>query len=95
LARHPRAASLPDAYPGGSSLVVCGTGSSIWLGRTRHKQLTYIGNAPNFIVYAIPQEHGIKMPNFFGYMLWAAVVLVSLFALLTLLPIAPILEMLA
>lgn len=33
------------------------------------------------------------MPNFFGYMLWAGVVLVPLFALLTLLPIAPLLKL--
>ena len=54
--------------------------------------LTYIGNAPNFMVYAIAQERGVKMPNFFGYMLLAAVVLLPLFALLTLLPISPILR---
>jgi Na+/H+ antiporter NhaD/arsenite permease-like protein len=54
--------------------------------------LTYIGNAPNFMVYAIAQERGIKMPNFFSYMLWATLVLVPLFGLLTLLPIAPLLK---
>ena len=44
------------------------------------------------MVYAIAQQHGVKMPNFFAYMLWAAVALVPLFALLTFLPIAPILK---
>ena len=34
-----------------------------------------------------------KMPSFFGYLLWAALILVPLFVLLTLLPIAPILKL--
>ena len=54
--------------------------------------LTYIGNAPNFMVAAIATESGIKMPSFFGYLLWAAVILVPLFLLLTLLPVAPVLR---
>lgn len=45
--------------------------------------LTYIGNAPNFIVYAIAVERGVKMPSFFGYMLWSGAVLLPVFALLT------------
>jgi Na+/H+ antiporter NhaD/arsenite permease-like protein len=28
--------------------------------------LTYIGNAPNFMVAAIANERGVKMPSFFG-----------------------------
>ncbi|WP_083213775.1 MULTISPECIES: sodium:proton antiporter [unclassified Ensifer] len=40
---------------------------------------TYIGNAPNFMVYAIARERGIKMPNFFGYMLWSGAVLIPTF----------------
>ena len=55
--------------------------------------LTYIGNAPNLMVYAIAQERGIKMPSFFAYTLWAAALLVPLFLLLTLLPMAPILKL--
>ena len=31
---------------------------------------------------------GVKMPNFFGYMLWSAVVLLPVFAVLTVLLIA-------
>jgi Na+/H+ antiporter NhaD/arsenite permease-like protein len=45
--------------------------------------LTYIGNAPNFMVYAIAVERGVKMPSFFGYMVWSGVVLLPIFALLT------------
>ncbi|MGD9913186.1 MAG: sodium:proton antiporter [Rhizobiaceae bacterium] len=42
---------------------------------------TYIGNAPNFMVYAIARERGVRMPSFFGYMLWSGLVLIPIFAL--------------
>ena len=42
---------------------------------------TYIGNAPNFMVYAIAREQGIRMPSFFGYMLWSGAVLIPTFFL--------------
>ena len=45
---------------------------------------TYIGNAPNFMVYAIARRAGVLMPSFFGYMLWSGLILLPLFALLTL-----------
>jgi Na+/H+ antiporter NhaD/arsenite permease-like protein len=41
---------------------------------------TYIGNAPNFMVYAIARDAGVKMPGFFGYMLWSGAILLPLFA---------------
>lgn len=40
---------------------------------------TYIGNAPNFMVKAIAEENGIRMPSFFGYMGWSASILVPTF----------------
>ncbi|MBE1206498.1 sodium:proton antiporter [Aminobacter carboxidus] len=40
---------------------------------------TYIGNAPNFMVYAIARESGVSMPGFFGYMLWSGAVLIPTF----------------
>jgi Na+/H+ antiporter NhaD/arsenite permease-like protein len=40
---------------------------------------TYIGNAPNFMVYAIAREQGVNMPSFFGYMLWSGAVLIPVF----------------
>jgi Na+/H+ antiporter NhaD/arsenite permease-like protein len=46
---------------------------------------TYIGNAPNFMVRAIAEESGVEMPSFFGYMAWSGLILLPLFALLTLL----------
>jgi Na+/H+ antiporter NhaD/arsenite permease-like protein len=50
--------------------------------------MTYIGNAPNLMIYAIAVERGVKMPSFFGYMLWSAVVLLPIFAALTLVLLA-------
>jgi Na+/H+ antiporter NhaD/arsenite permease-like protein len=44
---------------------------------------TYIGNAPNFMVLSIAKGHGVKMPSFFGYMLWSGLVLLPAFALVT------------
>ena len=44
---------------------------------------TYIGNAPNFMVKAVAEESGIRMPSFFGYMAWSCGILVPLFVLLT------------
>ncbi len=46
---------------------------------------TYIGNAPNFMVYAIARDAGVKMPGFFGYMLWSGAILLPLFAVVGLL----------
>jgi Na+/H+ antiporter NhaD/arsenite permease-like protein len=46
--------------------------------------LTYIGNAPNFMVKAIAEDRGVKMPSFFGYMLWSIGCLVPCFLLVTL-----------
>jgi Na+/H+ antiporter NhaD/arsenite permease-like protein len=66
-----------------------GTLAAISMGAVYMGALTYIGNAPNFMVYAIATERGIRMPGFFGYALWASAVLVPLFLLLTFLPIVP------
>ncbi len=70
-----------------------GTLAAISMGAVFMGALTYIGNAPNLMVYAIAEEQGVKMPSFFGYLMWAAIVLVPPFLLLTLLPISPILKL--
>lgn len=41
---------------------------AISLGAVMFGSMTYIGNGPNFMVKAIAEENGIKMPSFFGYM---------------------------
>lgn len=45
---------------------------------------SYIGNAPNLMVKAIAEDRGIKMPSFFGYMLWSGGILVPLFVVMSL-----------
>lgn len=71
---------------------LAGTLVSISAGAVFMGALTYIGNAPNFMVYAIASERGVKMPSFFAYFLWASLILMPVFVLLTLLPIPPILK---
>jgi Na+/H+ antiporter NhaD/arsenite permease-like protein len=44
---------------------------------------TYIGNAPNLMVKAIAEDRGVRMPSFFGYMIWSIGILLPLFALIT------------
>lgn len=41
--------------------------------------ITYIGNAPNFMVNNISQANGVKMPSFFGYMKWSLGILIPVF----------------
>jgi Na+/H+ antiporter NhaD/arsenite permease-like protein len=61
---------------------------AISMGAVYMGALTYIGNAPNFMVYAIALERGVKMPSFFGYMAWSTVVLLPVFVILTFVSIA-------
>ena len=44
---------------------------------------TYIGNGPNFMVKTIAESSHVKMPGFFGYMLYSGVILIPLFAATT------------
>ncbi len=46
--------------------------------------MTYIGNAPNFMVKSISEERGVKMPSFFGYMAWSIGILIPLFVVVNL-----------
>jgi Na+/H+ antiporter NhaD/arsenite permease-like protein len=57
--------------------------AAISMGAVYMGAMTYIGNAPNFMVYAIATERGVKMPSFFGYMGWSTLVLLPVFILLT------------
>jgi Na+/H+ antiporter NhaD/arsenite permease-like protein len=56
---------------------------AISMGAVYMGALTYIGNAPNFMIYAIATERGIKMPSFFGYIVWSAAILLPVFVVLT------------
>jgi Na+/H+ antiporter NhaD/arsenite permease-like protein len=44
---------------------------------------SYIGNAPNFMVKSIAEGSGLKMPSFFGYMAYSALVLLPIFLIVT------------
>ena len=44
---------------------------------------SYIGNAPNMMVKAIAEDRGVRMPSFFGYMVWSVGILVPLFVVMT------------
>jgi len=44
--------------------------------------LTYVGNAPNFMVKAIAEERGVAMPGFFAYLAYASALLLPLLALI-------------
>ena len=45
---------------------------------------TYIGNAPNFMVKAIAEANGVKMPSFFGYLGYSMGILVPLYVAISL-----------
>jgi len=68
LALDPQAAKL---------LAAISTGS-VFMGAN-----TYIGNAPNFMVKAIAEASGVRMPSFFGYMAYSVGLLVPLFVLVS------------
>ncbi|WP_315836998.1 sodium:proton antiporter [Bradyrhizobium prioriisuperbiae] len=59
--------------------------AAISMGAVYMGALTYIGNAPNFMVYAIATERGVPMPGFFGYIVWSVVILGPVFVVLSLL----------
>jgi Na+/H+ antiporter NhaD/arsenite permease-like protein len=43
--------------------------------------MTYIGNGPNFMVKTIAEKAGVKMPSFFGYVLYSAAILLPILAI--------------
>lgn len=64
--------------PTGEPLLVAIALGAVFMGAN-----SYIGNGPNFMVRAIAEENGYKMPSFFGYIGWAAIVLVPVFIVVT------------
>jgi Na+/H+ antiporter NhaD/arsenite permease-like protein len=47
--------------------------------------LTYIGNAPNMMLRSIAAHRGVRMPGFFGFMLWSSALLLPVLAIVSLL----------
>ncbi len=54
---------------------------AISLGAVFLGAMTYIGNGPNFMVKAIAEKSGVKMPSFFGYMVYSCAILLPTFLL--------------
>ena len=68
--------------PGGHVLLKAVSLGAVFMGAN-----TYIGNAPNFMVKVIAdtaRERRVKMPSFFGYMLYSIGILIPVFILVTL-----------
>lgn len=53
---------------------------AISLGAVFMGAMTYIGNGPNFMVRAIAESSGVKMPSFFGYMAYSVLLLLPVLA---------------
>ena len=84
VAFHAVAAGLPDVageVAGVSALLL----QAISIGAVFFGAMTYIGNGPNFMVKAIAEQEGIKMPSFFSYILK--------FSLVVLLPVYIIVQL--
>ena len=57
---------------------------AVSLGAVMMGSMTYIGNGPNFMVKAIAEQSGVKMPSFFGYMGYSLVILLPVLIVMTL-----------
>jgi Na+/H+ antiporter NhaD/arsenite permease-like protein len=66
-------------HPAGALLLIAISCGAVFMGAN-----TYIGNGPNFMVKAIAESSGVRMPSFFRYMLWSGAILIPLFVLVTL-----------
>jgi Na+/H+ antiporter NhaD/arsenite permease-like protein len=55
--------------------------AAISLGASSMGALTYVGNAPNLMIYAMAVERGIAMPSFLTFMAWSGTVLLPVFAI--------------
>jgi Na+/H+ antiporter NhaD/arsenite permease-like protein len=58
---------------------------AVSLGAVFMGAMTYIGNGPNFMVKAIAEHAGVKMPSFFGYLGYSCAVLLPILLALTIL----------
>ena len=67
------------ASPAGERLLVAISCGAVFMGAN-----TYIGNGPNFMIKAIAEESGVRMPSFFGYMGYSLLILVPIFVIVTL-----------
>ena len=78
------AQSLPATGPTMAGVEV-GRLAAVSLGAVFLGAMTYIGNGPNFMVKAIAEQSGVKMPSFFGYCVYSFGVLLPVFIMVSLL----------
>jgi Na+/H+ antiporter NhaD/arsenite permease-like protein len=52
--------------------------AGVSLGSVTMGAMTYIGNGPNFMVKTIAERTGVKMPSFFGYMIYSFLILLPI-----------------
>jgi Na+/H+ antiporter NhaD/arsenite permease-like protein len=55
--------------------------TAISMGAVYFGALTYIGNAPNFMIKAIAEDRGVRMPSFFAFLAMSALLLGTLVAI--------------
>ncbi|MEX2559605.1 MAG: sodium:proton antiporter, partial [Pirellulales bacterium] len=82
------ASALPhDPQVAGPGVQPVGVGAAlltaISLGSVFMGAMTYIGNGPNFMVKAIAEQSGVRMPGFLGYLLYSTLVLLPLLLAMT------------
>ncbi|MDO5552396.1 MAG: sodium:proton antiporter [Planctomycetia bacterium] len=58
--------------------------AAVSLGAVMMGAMTYIGNGPNFMVKAVAEQSGVKMPSFFGYMAYSIILLFPVLLIMTL-----------
>ena len=75
--------NMASGDPHALMTTLASTLAAISMGAVYMGAMTYIGNAPNFMVRSIAIDSGIKMPSFFGYMLWSCGILLPVFAIVS------------
>lgn len=68
---------------GGAEQIPLGLLMAVSLGSVFMGANTYIGNGPNFLVKSIAESRKVKMPSFFGYMVYSGLILIPLFIAIT------------
>jgi Na+/H+ antiporter NhaD/arsenite permease-like protein len=69
---------LLAAHPTGQALLTAVSAGAVMMGA-----VTYIGNGPNFMVKAIAEQHHVRTPSFFGYIVWSFAILIPLFGVIS------------
>ncbi len=65
-------------HPTGQHLLTAVSAGAVMMGA-----VTYIGNGPNFMVKAIAEQHHVRTPSFFGYIVWSVLILLPLFGVIS------------